>query len=80
VAGSVVVELARAEHRVQIRVIDDGVGVVEGFSLDESAGLGLTIVRTFIEHDLGGSIEIRPRHDGPGTFVELSVPVEASST
>jgi two-component sensor histidine kinase len=80
VAGRVVVELARADSRVQIRVVDDGVGVVEGFSLDESAGLGLTIARTFIEHDLGGSIEIRARRDGPGTVVELSVPVEESAT
>jgi two-component sensor histidine kinase len=74
--GRVVVELGRVGARVEIRVIDDGVGVPEGFSLAESAGLGLTIVRTFIEHDRGGSIEIRPRRDGPGTFVELSVPVE----
>jgi hypothetical protein len=33
-------------------------------------------VRTFVELDLGGTIVMRARDDGPGTFVELAVPVD----
>jgi two-component sensor histidine kinase len=74
--GRVVVQLSRRHDVVTIRVVDDGVGVPTGFELTESGGLGLTIVRTFVELDLGGTISMRPRDDGPGTFVELVVPVD----
>ena len=57
------------------RVIDDGVGLPANFELAAAGGLGLTIVRTFVELDLGGTIIMRARDDGPGTFVELVVPV-----
>jgi two-component sensor histidine kinase len=73
--GEVLVELARDEAGAHVRVVDDGVGVAPGFSLHSSGGLGLTIVRTFVENDLGGEIEIGPRRDGPGTEVRLRVPV-----
>ena len=76
--GRVVVQLSRIADVVTIRVIDDGVGVPEKFELAAAGGLGLTIVRTFVELDLGGTIVMRARDDGPGTFVELVVPVELS--
>jgi two-component sensor histidine kinase len=73
--GDVLVELGRDGATAQLRVVDDGVGVAPGFSLHESGGLGLTIVRTFIENDLGGKKHIGPRPDGHGTDVTLRVPV-----
>ena len=69
-------QLSRVADVVTIRVIDDGVGVPENFELAAAGGLGLTIVRTFVELDLGGTIVMRARDDGPGTFVELVVPVD----
>jgi two-component sensor histidine kinase len=72
--GHVLVELGRDGGTVRVRVVDDGVGVPEDFSLD-AGGLGLTIVRTLLESDLGGTIEMRRRAGAPGTFVELRVPV-----
>jgi two-component system, sensor histidine kinase PdtaS len=74
--GRVVVQLSRRAGVVTIRVLDDGAGVPDGFELAASGGLGLTIVRTFVELDLGGTIVMRARDDGPGTFVELVVPVD----
>ena len=44
-------------------------------AIDRAAGLGLTIVRTFVESDLGGTIEMRKRAGASGTFCELLVPV-----
>jgi two-component system, sensor histidine kinase PdtaS len=73
--GDVLVELGREGAVAIVRVVDDGVGVEPGFSLHDSGGLGLTIVRTFIENDLGGEIRIGPRPDGQGTEVALRVPV-----
>jgi two-component sensor histidine kinase len=76
-SGEVLVELRRDDAGVHVRVVDDGVGVAPGFSLHDSGGLGLTIVRTFVENDLGGEIEIGPRREGRGTEVRLRVPVPA---
>ena len=58
------------------RISGGGDGVSDGFSLDRDAGLGLTIVRTFIVHDLGGTISIGPAQvTAPrGTAVEIRVP------
>ena len=57
-------------------VTDRGPGVPEGFSLDRDAGLGLTIVRTFVVHHLGGTISIRAASAGAprGAVVDISVP------
>lgn len=70
------VELEASVQELRLRVIDRGPGVPEGFSLDRDAGLGLTIVRTFVVQDLGGTISIRSRGDGhdrvPGSGVDGS--------
>jgi two-component sensor histidine kinase len=72
------VELANDGERLRISVADDGVGPPEGFSIEESTGLGLSIVRTLVTTELAGAIEMA-RGDGPpgrpGTVVRLSVPV-----
>ena len=70
------VRFARTPKTLIMRVTDDGPGVPDGFSLDRDAGLGLTIVRTFVVHDLGGSITIKAASaDAPrGTVIEVSVP------
>jgi len=58
----VTVDLAAAANELRIRVADNGAGVADGFSLDRDAGLGLTIVRTFVVVDLGGNISIGAPH------------------
>ena len=70
------VSFARTAKALTMRITDDGPGVPEGFSLDRDAGLGLTIVRTFVVHDLGGSITIKAASaDAPrGTVIDVSVP------
>ena len=76
-AGELVeVRLARTASTLTMRITDDGPGVPEGFSLDRDAGLGLTIVRTFVVHDLGGSITIKAVSADPprGTVIEVTVP------
>jgi hypothetical protein len=57
-------------------VEDNGAGLPEGFSLDAHASLGLQIVRTLVESELGGQLVIRPRPGG-GTGVMVSLPVMA---
>ncbi len=74
----VVVELAHEPEEFVIRVIDNGVGVPEGFSVDTATGLGLSIVRALVTSDLRGTIDLFDPLDGSaGTIVELRIPVDA---
>lgn len=79
--ASVEVALHAGADAYSLRVVDTGPGVPDGFSLDRDAGLGLTIVRSFVVHDLGGTMSIRTRStDQPrGTVIELRVPRERAA-
>ncbi len=72
--GRVEVAVRRLAEHIEIEVADDGAGLPAGFSLAESPRLGLQIVRTLVEGDLRGRIEVRDRADG-GTSALLRIPV-----
>jgi two-component system, sensor histidine kinase PdtaS len=89
-SGTVVVQLANDGHELHVRVIDDGSGVDPAFDLDAATGLGLSIVRTLVTTELGGSIAMRPSEvddaaaaglDGQrlGTVVDVRLPLEAQA-
>jgi two-component sensor histidine kinase len=42
---------------MQVAIIDDGVGVPEGFTLNE-VNLGLQIVQTLTQNELAGALEL----------------------
>jgi two-component system, sensor histidine kinase PdtaS len=76
--GRVRVEIDRNGPALLLRVTDDGVGLAEGFDLDKSTGLGLSIVRTLVTSDLSGEISVRNGTgdgDRPGTRVQLRVTI-----
>jgi len=78
--GHVRLELDNDGRELRVAIVDDGVGLPAAFSVDASTGLGLSIVRTLVTSELGGSIEFAPGGgDGrwPGTCVELRVPLGA---
>jgi len=54
-------------------VQDDGIGLPEGFSLEDASSLGLSIVSTLVG-ELGGRISLGRRVDGTGTCVEVWIP------
>jgi two-component sensor histidine kinase len=70
--GTVTVHLGRDEGHVDLDVVDDGVGLPDGFTLDSSRGLGLSIVQALVTGELEGSIEM---HNVGGTAVHIRVPV-----
>jgi two-component sensor histidine kinase len=73
--GSISVEPQRLAGRLRVTVDDDGVGLPAGFDPDASLNLGLSIVRTLVESELGGLLEFRaaPRL---GARVVVDVPLE----
>jgi two-component system, sensor histidine kinase PdtaS len=74
-AGCIVVEPERIAGRLRVVVDDDGVGLPEGFDPDTSLNLGLSIVSTLVESELGGVIELRARPGG-GTRAVVDIPLE----
>jgi len=72
------VELENTGTRMRVTVTDNGVGTAPGFTIDDSTGLGLSIVRTLVTTELGGTIGFSAGEgdpDRPGTAVRISVPV-----
>jgi two-component sensor histidine kinase len=75
----VLVELEEGDGEVVIRVVDNGVGVPEGFTVEQATGLGLSIVRALVTSDLRGTIDLFDPPDGsPGTVVELRIPIDGA--
>jgi two-component sensor histidine kinase len=70
--GNVLVRLDHDDKELTVRVHDDGVGLPFGFALETSSGLGLSIVRSLVASELGGTIDMSS--DG-GTLVEVRVPL-----
>jgi len=81
--GTVEVRARNADGRLEVTVVDDGVGLPEGFDLAASSSLGLSIVRTLVG-ELSGTLRIARRADdgeqASGTIVELAMPTRAGGS
>jgi two-component sensor histidine kinase len=61
---------------LELVVRDNGSGLPEGFDIDKTRSLGLSIVRDLIRSQLSGTIKMET--DG-GTIVRLDIPVRRRS-
>ena len=71
--ANLTIEVSRLEGSAEIVIFDDGVGLPDGFTILESANLGLQIVRTLTENELKGSIDLI--RTVRGTEAKLSFPI-----
>lgn len=67
----IVVECPSPE-RLRVAVVDDGRGLPTGFDIEDSDRLGLAIVRTLVEGELGGTLSLSGRSEG-GTTASMDV-------
>jgi LytS/YehU family sensor histidine kinase len=77
--GTVIVSARKVDDRLEIRIQDDGAGLPPGWTLESSAGLGLSVTRERIKslHPNGeSSFTICPRRDG-GAEVVIFLPLRA---
>ena len=72
VEGRVRIQLNRTGDQLLVDVVDDGVGLPEGFPGERNRGLGLSIVHALVTGELGGSIEMS---NDDGARVHLAVPL-----
>ena len=78
--GTVIVSANRVGNRLEIRVVDDGVGLPPGWTLENSGGLGLSVTRQRLAGlypDGESSFAVNRRATG-GTEVEISMPLRWS--
>ena len=77
--GTIRVDLQAEGGVLRVDVLDDGSGLPEGFDIDDTQSLGLSIVRDLVRSQLDGSITMRNRGaDGSGqngTLVSIELPV-----
>jgi two-component sensor histidine kinase len=76
--GHVQVNLVNDLNSLTLEVVDDGSGLPEGFDIDASESLGLSIVRDLVRSQLEGTITMRSRNTvdpgQPGTVVAIELP------
>jgi LytS/YehU family sensor histidine kinase len=75
--GSVVVSVLHADEYLEIRVIDDGVGLPRGYDLEKVKGLGVRVTRerlTGLYPEIASPFEIRNRAEG-GVEVTVRMPL-----
>jgi two-component system, LytTR family, sensor kinase len=77
--GTVVVAARRAGDQLDLRVLDDGVGLPEGWTLGTPPGLGLSLTRDRIAglYPDGKSRFAVGRRSTGGTEVEIQIPLNA---
>jgi len=77
-AGTIRVDLSVEDGLLRVQVLDDGSGLPDGFDIDETQSLGLSIVRDLVRSQLDGTIAMRNRattEDGEhGTLVVIELP------
>ncbi len=69
--GVIGVDIAASQDAYRVEIWDDGVGLPADFGQRESNSLGLQIIRTLVEHDLGGTFRLESRG---GTRATITVP------
>ena len=74
--GAVTVTIERRGLNFRLIVADDGAGLPAGFTLESGSNLGLQIVRTLVESELGGTIRLATDR---GTCVRVEVPLAQPS-
>jgi two-component system, sensor histidine kinase PdtaS len=75
--GTVCVRVERDETELSMAVVDDGPGLPEGFATHSHAGLGLQIVSTLVEGELGGRLTLRALR--PGCEATVLLPLQAGT-
>ncbi len=75
--GTVIVSAHRDGNRLDIRVLDDGVGLPAGWTLENSGGVGLSVTRQRVAglYPEGESRFAVNRRASGGTEVEISLPL-----
>ena len=72
--GKLLVRFKKMTKYYSLEITDDGVGLPPNFVLGQAKSLGLKIIQTMVESDLGGSFELVALEQG--TCARITVPIK----
>ena len=72
--GEITVSMKKLDRELELTVMDDGVGMPDGLDWKNSKSLGLKLVRTLVENQLDGSIDMESNN---GTKFTIKFNIEA---
>jgi PAS domain S-box-containing protein len=74
-----IIEISALQENGQIRITirDNGVGLPDNFDIDRSNSLGITLIRTIVQHQLKGSLMFMSQD---GTKISMEFPVILAGT
>ena len=72
--GLIGLDIQEAEQVYRLDLYDDGAGLPANFDIWKTKSLGLQIVRTLIQDDMGGTFELVSDH---GTHAKITIPRKA---
>lgn len=73
-SGEIVIHLSKNGKAVNVEILDNGIGLPDGFSMEEQSSLGVTLVRTLVTQ-LNGNAEYHSRENEKGTRFTFSFPL-----
>lgn len=68
--GLIGVDIRTLPQAYEIEIYDNGIGIPDNFDIDSSGSLGLQIVRTLVENDVGGKFRL---YCNKGTHALISI-------
>jgi two-component sensor histidine kinase len=74
IGSKVDVIVQRVDRDVKVVVRDDGSGLPIGFNLKENSNLGLEIVKTLTENELGGALTFSNSRPGTEVIISFQIP------
>jgi PAS domain S-box-containing protein len=70
--GEVSVSLKKLDKELELTIADDGIGIPDGLDWKNSKSLGLKLVRTLVEKQLDGSIDVE-RNNGTKFTIKFNI-------
>jgi two-component sensor histidine kinase len=71
-SGTIEISVVLEDDRIKIIIRDNGVGLPDNFDICRSGSLGITLIRTIVQHQLKGTLQFASRH---GTEIRMEFPV-----
>jgi two-component sensor histidine kinase len=75
--GKIEISALQENGQIRITICDNGVGLPDNFEIGRSNSLGITLIRTIVQHQLKGSLMFKSQN---GTKISMEFPVILAGT